>query len=120
MKNGFDIFYESVDTWLANGAGKMTSASSTTKASLWSANGSWAPAPGQVSEACTIMMGTNGFARRGDWPGSYTSSSFMYDLAWMHFFDQYITGEDVKRDIKADWVYTEFPESYNNYNTLNK
>jgi hypothetical protein len=120
MKNGFDIFYESVDAWLANGAGKMTSTSSTTKASLWSANGSWAPAPGQVSEACTIMMGTNGFARRGDWPGCYTSSSFMYDLAWMHFFDQYITGDDVKRDIKADWVYTEFPESYNNYSTNNE
>lgn len=95
--------------------GSMTTVQLTSSQRLFSDNGTWAPAPGQPQEPCTVMMGTKGFAGRGDWPSMYGSSVFEYDLAWIHFFQQYVTNEDMVRECQANWIYTQFPKSYGIY-----
>jgi hypothetical protein len=45
------------------------------------------------------------------------SPSFQFDLAWVHFFDYYISAAEVVRDCKADWIFTQFPDSVNTYKT---
>ena len=85
---------------------------------LWSTNGSWSPAPGQAGEACTVMLGSKGFTGLPGWPGMYSTASFNYDLAWVHFFDHRMSNEDVVREWKANWVYTQFPDSFNTYKTI--
>ena len=79
---------------------------------LYSTNGSWAPAPGQPGEHCTIMLGTQGFSGRGDWPAAYSSRTFNYDIAWIHFFDHGVSNSDVYRDCLNDWIYTQYPNEY--------
>jgi len=34
------------------------------------------------------------------------ASSFVYDIAWIHFFDYVITDDDIYRECNADWIYT--------------
>lgn len=83
--------------------------------SLYKPNATWSPAPGQPGEACTIMLGTNGFLGNPHWPGMYATSAFQYDLAWIHFFQQMANQDDMYRECMVNWKYTQFPKSYNNY-----
>jgi hypothetical protein len=108
--NGFDELINS------KGRSIYTTISANTK--LYSINATWSPAPGQVAEPCTIMLGTNGWLGRGDWPGMYATPSFNYDLAWIHFFQQYTSDNDILREASTNWVYTSFPVSYNTYKAL--
>lgn len=48
----------------------------------------------------------------------FYSASFQFDLAWIHFYDYYISSTAVVRDSKADWEFTQFPDSLNTYKTL--
>lgn len=48
----------------------------------------------------------------------YASSSFQFDLAWIHFYDYYINAADVVKDCQASWVFTQFPDSLNTYKTM--
>jgi hypothetical protein len=84
---------------------------------LWSTNGSWNQVPGHAWEACNILFGNHQV--NGDkWLGMYSTASFNYDLAWVHFFDHKMSNEDVVREWKANWVYTQFPDSFNTYKTI--
>jgi hypothetical protein len=55
----------------------------------------------------------------GSMTGSgFFSSSFQFDLAWIHFYDYYIGAADVVKDCQAAWVFTQFPESLNVYKAM--
>lgn len=48
----------------------------------------------------------------------FTSGTFQFDLAWIHFFDYYISAPDVVKDCQANWTFTQFPDSLNTYKTI--
>jgi hypothetical protein len=43
------------------------------------------------------------------------SGTFQFDLAWVHFFDYYISAADVIKECRAIWQFTQFPDSLNTY-----
>ena len=63
-----------------------------------------------------LLIGTNGFRTLS---GMYSTSSFTYDLAWVHFFQQVAGHNDIIRDCRADWIFTAFPDSPNSYRIAN-
>ena len=111
--SGFDLYCNSFDGFASSG-GAATVTTMTATGPMWSANGTWNPAPGQPTQPCNILFSGGGPA----WAGVYGTSSFQFDLAWVHFFDKTLTKEDVVRECKANWVYTQFPDSYNKYVTI--
>lgn len=84
---------------------------------LFQQNATWNPAPGQPESTCNIMIGTR-YAGYAFSPSRYSTSSFNYDIAWVHFFQQNPTSDDIYRDCIANWIFTQFPESLNTYKTL--
>ncbi len=70
--------------------------------------------PNIISEQCNIIIGTKDVT---DYPEIYTTTSFNYDMAWVHFLQQKASENDILRECLSDWVYTQFPESYNKYDT---
>jgi hypothetical protein len=112
---GMTLFINGVDEMVANKGYADGVRVDTNGEKLFNPNGTWNQIPGQNYEQCTVMMGTNGFANRGDWPAMYGTGAFQYDLAWIHFFQQMANGEDMARDAAANWVYTQFPIGYNQY-----
>ena len=114
-KTSFDLYCNSFDGFMSSGgAATVTTMTAIDRGSLWGVNATWNPAPGQLGQSCNIMFSGGGIK----WAGVYGSSSFQFDLAWVHFFDKTLTKEDVVRECKADWVYTQFPDSYNKYVSL--
>jgi hypothetical protein len=75
-------------------------------------NATWNPAPGQPLEACDVGFGT---ALYPGYSSMYVDNRFNYDIAWVHYFDQQIRGEDIQKDAACNWVYTQFPKSLNTY-----
>ena len=115
QKTGMDVYCNSIDGFIGSG-GSATVSSIRANRPLWTINGTWNPAPGQPGEPCNICVGAGNF--KGQWAGIYGTSSFTFDLAWVHFFDKPLNKEDVIRECKSDWIYTQFPISYNKYRTL--
>lgn len=114
-KTSFDLYCNYIDGFIASkGAASVVNLSAGVP--LWNANATWNPAPGQPAQPCNILFGGGLF--QGSWGGVYGTSSFQYDLAWVHFFDKTLTNEDVVRECTCDWVYTQFPDSYNTYRTV--
>jgi hypothetical protein len=93
------------------GSAPMVSVSSQTGIPLYSPNAIW------QTEPCHIMVGTT--TKRGlqGWNSLYATSSFFYDIAWIHFFDRVLTKEDRTREYKANWIYTAYPDVSGAYNT---
>ena len=116
-RTSFDIYCNSIDGFLGqNGsAGKVTLGTSEGKAA-WDPNCTWNPTPGLPYSPCNIAF-SGGF-NRGYWWGVFGSTSFTWDLAWAHFFDKEITKEEIIRECKCDWIYTEFPQTFDKYKTL--
>ena len=52
-----------------------------------------------------IMIGTKNFK---NWSEIHSTSSFYYDIAWIHFFDHYVNADDIYRDCMANWIFTQF------------
>jgi hypothetical protein len=86
---------------------------SSKKGALYNYNAIQSP-HGPVNEICGIAVGTNGLAGAG-WSGVTGTSQFNYDVAWCHFFDRFLSDSDLKRECFADWIYTQFPQSYNTF-----
>lgn len=42
------------------------------------------------------------------------SSRFIYDIAFIHFFQQSCSADDLYRDCMCNWIYTQFPDAYPN------
>jgi hypothetical protein len=113
---GMTLFINGIDEMVANkGYADGVRVDKADGTSLYQPNGTWAPAPGQPFDQCTILLGTNGFIGVPSWPGMYATSAFQYDLAWIHFFQQMAGGDDMYRECMVNWKYTQFPKSYNNY-----
>jgi hypothetical protein len=87
------------------------SVSTQTGIPLYSPNAIW------QTEPCHIMVGTT--TKRGlqGWNSLYATSSFFYDLAWIHFFDRVLTKEDREREYQANWIYTAYPDVSGAYST---
>jgi len=116
MRTSFDLYCNYVDGFLSsNGSATMVTLRGK-GTPLWGTNATWNPAPGQMGQPCNLLFGGGLFG--GQWGGIYGSSAFVFDLAWVHFFDQLITKEGVVRECKGDWIYTQFVDSYANYRTL--
>ena len=116
-KTSFDVYCNSIDGFLSsNGASTMTSVTLDGNTPLWNVNATWNPAPGQNRQPCNILFG--GGLNNLSWGGVYGTSSFTYDLAWVHFFDRQMNNDDVVRECKCDWIYTQFVDTFDNYKTL--
>ena len=116
-RSSFDIYCNSIDGFLAqNGsAGKVTVTADGGR-NAWDQNCTWNPTPGLPWSPCNIAF--SGGLNRGQWWGMFGSSSFTWDLAWVHFFDKEATNKEIIRECKCDWIYTQFPDSFDNYKTL--
>lgn len=92
-------------------SGPPVSVSSQTGIPLYRQNAIW------QTEPCHIMVGTT--TKRGlqGWNSLYATSSFFYDLAWIHFFDRVLTKEDRVRECQANWIYTAYPDVSGAYST---
>ena len=86
------------------GSVSMISVSSQTGIPLYSPNAIW------QTEPCHIMVGTATKRGQQGWNSLYATSSFFYDLAWIHFFDHVLTKEDRARESQANWIYTAYPD----------
>jgi hypothetical protein len=84
------------------------------KTPLYAPNMTWTPVPGQPAGACNVMVGTKGFTT---WPSMYSSAACFYDVAWIHFFDYLVTANDLYREARADWIYTQSPTADGFYKT---
>jgi hypothetical protein len=89
----------------------MASVSTQTGIPLYSPNAIW------QTEPCHIMIGTATKRGQQGWNSLYATSSFFYDLAWIHFFDHVLTKEDRIRESKANWIYTAYPDVSGAYTT---
>jgi hypothetical protein len=99
----------------ANGEGLGSDVQIENGSGFYAKNATWSPTPGQNGQACSIIIGPGRFT--GGFESSYSTSAFQFDVGWVHFFDTQIENDTVTREAKADWIYTEFPTSYNNYST---
>lgn len=108
---GYDMYCDSIDNIIKNGnyttqyfkiTNNGQSITTTNNYGLYSQN----------QQSCNIGIGgpAAGF--------NYYSSSFQFDLAWMHVYDYYIGAADVVKDCKAAWQFTQFPDSVNTYKTI--
>jgi len=89
----------------------MASVSTQTGIPLYRQNAIW------QTEPCHIMIGTATKRGQQGWNSLYATSSFFYDLAWIHFFDHVLTKEDRVRESKANWIYTAYPDVSGAYTT---
>jgi len=108
---GYDIYCDSIPNIIKNGNYTTQYVKITNNGnSITSSNNNGLYKPN--SQSCNVAIGGKaaGFG--------FMSSSFIFDLAYVHFFDSYINGADVVRDCKADWKFTQFPDSVNTYKTL--
>lgn len=107
---GFDVYCDSITNTIKNG-------NYTTQYSRIYGNGPITTTinnglyvQGQPN-SCNVTIGGQGSGFK------YYSSTFQFDLAWVHFFDTYINGSDVVKDCQASWQFTQFPDSFNTYKT---
>jgi hypothetical protein len=108
---GFDLSCESFEKIVAmNGA--MPRVPVEAGIPLFQTNMTWKPAPDQPFGACNILIGTDGFTT---WPSVYSTVSFHYDIAWVHFFDYHVINQDILREAKVNWIYTAFPDAPYSY-----
>ena len=102
---GIDLYINTIDSLSKDGSANVYTIS-TNGAPFFLQNGL-----NVNNNACLIQFGganINGF----------NNSVFSFDTAFIHFFDQYTNGDDIKRDSLCNWIYTQFPDSYNSYKTM--
>ena len=110
--NGFSLYCDTISDLIASKGARNSVITVTENTQIWGVNGTWNPAPGQAYEVANIMLGTAGYS---GWAAMYGSGSLSYDVAWVHFFDNEVTDDDMFRDASANWKYTQFPKAYDTY-----
>jgi hypothetical protein len=110
--NGFDVYCDTFDNIIKNNNYTTQYTSIKNNAPITTSINNGLYVPGQYS--CFIGIGAATSAT-GFFQGT---PGFTFDIAWMHFFDTYINGSDVVRDVKCNWIYTDFPDSLNTYKTI--
>lgn len=117
--NGFDVYCNAVDeTIISKGkGGGIGSMKIEHNGPMYQTNETFFPqsGSGQPAGQCWLIWGAQ---RHRGMEGMYGTSAFEYDLAWIHLFDQFTSNEDIYRDCKGDWKYTQFPIEYQKFETL--
>lgn len=108
---GFDMYCDSINNIIKNGNYTTKYFRVTNNGNSITSNenyGLYIP----NKQSCNITVGgkASGF--------DMYSGSFQFDLAWVHVYDYYIGAAEVVRDCKADWIFTQFPDSVNTYKTI--
>ena len=107
--DGFDVFCDSINNIIKNGNYTTQNTKITNSGSITTTNNYGLYSPGQYN--CNVAIG----GKAGGL--NFANASFQFDLAWMHFFDYYISTADVIKDCKTSWQFTQFPDSLNTYKT---
>jgi|LauGreDrversion4_2_1035121.scaffolds.fasta_scaffold17276_2 hypothetical protein len=115
---GFDLYCNAVDeTVISKGkSGGIGSLKVEHNGPMFQANETFFPqnGSGQPAGQCWLIWGAQ---RHRGMEGVYGTSAFEYDLAWIHFFDQFTSNEDIYRECMGDWKYTQFPVEYRKFET---
>jgi hypothetical protein len=115
---GFDLYCNAVDeTVVSKGkSGGIGSLKVEHNGPMFQANETFFPqnGSGQPAGQCWLIWGAQ---RHRGMEGVYGTSAFEYDLAWIHFFDQFTSNEDIYRECLGDWKYTQFPVEYQKFET---
>jgi hypothetical protein len=113
---GFDLYCIAVDEAVASKGrtGIIASTKINHTGPMYLPNETMSPksGSGQPEGKCTLLW-SGGVGGRG----VYGTSAFEYDIAWIHFFDQFATNEDIYRDCMGNWQYTQFPVAYQKFET---
>lgn len=114
---GFDLYCNEVDETVASKgrSGSIGSVKINHNGPMYLPNETLNPksGSGQPQGRCTLLW-SGGVEGRG----LSGTSAFEYDIAWIHFFDQFTTAEDIYRDCMGNWQYTQFPVAYQTFETL--
>jgi len=117
-RTSMDVHCTAVDGLVSNGGAVSFTTARLTHPGwprLWSDNATVNRVPGQTAEACYIKVAGHANVLNGYYPGVHATSSFTFDVAWLHFFQQLANQDDLLREAKADWVYTQFPTKAGSY-----
>ena len=101
--NSFSLYCDSISTLIST-KGNTSYTVVTAPNVIFPPNGTSGSTSGQRYSNAKIMIGRKNFA-----------SLCVYDVAWVHFFDKEVTGNDIYRDCMANWVFTQFPDSPGTY-----
>jgi hypothetical protein len=107
---GLDIYCDTINNIINNNNYTTGGDSILTNGQLYTSTNFGLYMPGQLS--CNVVVGGSASGT------NKASAAFQFDLAWTHFFDYYISPADAVRECKADWTFTQFPDSPNTYKTL--
>lgn len=101
--DGFDVYCDTIDNIVKNGnyTTQYTKITNAGPITTTASNGLF----DYGNNMCSVFVS----GRQGDAPGANL------DLAWVHFFDYYISAADVVRECKADWIFTQYPDSPGTY-----
>jgi hypothetical protein len=118
--NGLDILCGSFDELVSSRGRGMSNTQIRSSSIIYPPNGISIPGinrmpAGYNNSACNICIGTRGMMNI---PGMYSTPSFNYDIAWVHFFEQIPNEDDILRESKVDWIYTQFPNAPNTFKRL--
>ena len=107
---GFDVYCDSIDNIVKNGNYTTQYTKITNSGPITTNINNGLYVAGQYS--CNIVIGgkASGF--------NMSNSSFLFDVAWVHYYDYYISAAEVVKDAKSAWIFTNFPDSSGNYKTL--
>lgn len=103
---GFDIKCDMIENIIKNN--NYTTSPTIIKgiSPITTSNNSGLGIPGQTN--CSVLIGDSLTYKH--------AQTLIFDLAWVHFYDHY--DPDVVKDCKADWQFTQYPDSPNTYRTL--
>lgn len=115
---GFDLYCNAVEETVSSKGrgGGIGSMKVEHGSAMFQTNQTFFPHPwsGQPSGQCWLIWGAQ---RHRGMPGVYGTSAFEYDLAWIHFFDQFTSNQDIYRECLGNWKYTQFPTEYQKFET---
>jgi len=106
----FDIYCDTVDNIVKNGNYTTQYTKLTNSGPITTTLNNGLYVPNQYG--CSVAIGGKASGL------NFNNSTFQFDLAWVHFFDFYISAADVVKECKATWQFTQFPDSVNTYKTL--
>ncbi len=110
--NGFDVYCDTFDNIIQNNNYTTQYTSIKNNGPITTSINNGLYVAGQYSCFMGIGAATSAAGFFQGTPG------FTFDIAWVHYFSQYINGADVVRDVKCNWIYTDFPDSLNTYKTI--
>ncbi len=112
VSNGFDVYCDTFDNIIKNNNYTTQYTQIRNNGPITTSINNGLYVPGQYS--CYFGIGAS-TSIKGFYQGT---PGFTFDIAWIHYFNQYINGGDVVRDVKCNWIYTDFPDSLNTYKTI--